>query len=102
MFLPASSPSGAETDGLKGGCVHDAQREGKMPGLRAALILTGPPDPSRPPRLRGKRLRELQRALWFSLGGNGYLHCSVGGNRISPPRGDEIEHTAFSVKGVKT
>lgn len=68
MFLPASSPSWAETDGLKGGCVHDAQGEGKMPGLQAAPILTDPTDPSRPPRLHGKRLWELQRALWFSLG----------------------------------
>lgn len=97
MFLPASSPAQAETDGLKGGCAHDAQQEGKMPGLRAASILTDPTDPS---RLRGKWLCEPQRD--FSLGENGCLHCSVGGNQISLPRGDEIEHTAFSIKGVKT
>lgn len=42
-----------KTGGLKGACVHHAQREGKLPGLRAAPVLTDPTDPTNHPGLRG-------------------------------------------------
>lgn len=69
LVLLASFLSWAETGGLKGVHIHDAQREGKLdllqvqPSVLAARIFTDPTGPTDPPGLPWLHGLGLQTAL---------------------------------------